>query len=107
MPGLWENWSENDTKFQSFTIIMSDANDVFGELHDRLPVILDPAEEKRWLKENGEDDIPGLLDPLPDDQIQCYEMSKTVNNSTKEGPDIIGPIGSEQAGLDAFWAITT
>lgn len=43
-----------------------------------------------------------MLDSFPDDQIEGYEVSTEVNSPAKDGSELIEPIGSDQAGLDAF-----
>src|ERR1700680_1692266 len=43
LAGLWENWkSPTDEWVRSFTIITTTPNDLCGELHNRMPVILPP-----------------------------------------------------------------
>jgi putative SOS response-associated peptidase YedK len=45
--GLWEGFKWPDgTVTRTFTIVTTYANEVVGELHDRMPVILEPKE--RW-----------------------------------------------------------
>jgi putative SOS response-associated peptidase YedK len=39
--GLWETW-KNGEEIRSCTIITTDANDLMGEIHHRMPVILHP-----------------------------------------------------------------
>ena len=42
--GLWEGFKWPDgTVLRTFTIITTNANETVGELHDRMPVILEPA----------------------------------------------------------------
>ena len=41
--GLWESW-QNGTEIRSATIITTDANDVVGPIHNRMPVILHPED---------------------------------------------------------------
>lgn len=102
MAGIWETWTENGTDMESVAIITTDANDVVAELHDRMPVILDREEEDRWLDGKEEDELQELLDPFPDGRTMSYEVTKAVNNSTNDSPELIEPIGSDQAGLGDF-----
>ncbi len=48
--GLWERWAgpEGDV-IESFTIIVTNANELLRPIHDRMPVILDPADYALWL----------------------------------------------------------
>jgi putative SOS response-associated peptidase YedK len=102
MAGLWEVWSEDGRELQTFTILTTDANEVVGELHDRMPVILDRDEEQRWLEADDPDELETLLDAFPDERTERYEVSKKVNNPAHDGPELIEPVGSSQRGLDAF-----
>jgi putative SOS response-associated peptidase YedK len=45
--GIWESWTHDGTKRESVTVITYDANAAVGEIHDRMPVILDEAEKRR------------------------------------------------------------
>ena len=43
--GLWEHWTGPDGYVvQSFTIVVTEANELLRPIHDRMPVILDPAD---------------------------------------------------------------
>ena len=41
-PGLWERWKDRKagTDLLSFTVIVTDANEVVEKMHDRMPVII-------------------------------------------------------------------
>jgi putative SOS response-associated peptidase YedK len=92
--GLWEEWHAADgSPLFTFTIITVDANTYLRELHDRMPAILTPEEEKLWLS----DDIPvqsciELLHPYPSDKTVAYEVSKSVNNVRNNSPELIEPV---------------
>ena len=38
--GLWERWKKDEEPIESCTLITTDANEVVGQVHDRMPVIL-------------------------------------------------------------------
>ncbi len=40
--GLWEHWEGGDV-IESFTIIVTEANELLRPIHERMPVILDPV----------------------------------------------------------------
>jgi len=42
--GLWENWKDPNSGewIRTFAIITTDANELVGEIHDRMPLILAP-----------------------------------------------------------------
>ncbi|MEH7525723.1 SOS response-associated peptidase, partial [Bacillus sp. JJ1503] len=50
MAGLWEQWKSPQGK-SVFTcsVITTTPNDLVKDIHDRMPVILKPEDEKNWL----------------------------------------------------------
>ena len=61
--GLWEGWRGADgTVMRTFTIVTTNANPALRPLHERMPVILEPADWPAWLGE-FEGDPPALLRP--------------------------------------------
>jgi putative SOS response-associated peptidase YedK len=86
--GLWESWrgpaSSNGTPLESCTVITMDANELARDVHDRMPVILDPAEYDAWL--SGEQ-VP--LDPFPPDRMTARPVSRYVNNARNQGAECI------------------
>jgi putative SOS response-associated peptidase YedK len=59
LAGLWERWRdpESGEGLETYTIITTAANEAIAKLHDRMPVILRPQDEERWLdpKATGKD----------------------------------------------------
>src|SRR4051812_41062122 len=50
MAGLWDKWrSPIGERINSCTVITTAANDLIAPLHDRMPVILSPADWPKWL----------------------------------------------------------
>src|SRR5262249_12031626 len=48
--GLWERWTpETGDPVFTFTIITTEASRLVREVHDRMPVIIGPADHQRWL----------------------------------------------------------
>jgi putative SOS response-associated peptidase YedK len=51
-------------RIRTFAIIAADSNELVAEIHDRMPVILAPADYVRWLGE--EPDPRDLMQPFPE-----------------------------------------
>jgi putative SOS response-associated peptidase YedK len=50
LAGLWERWTDAEgAVVESCTILTTTANDLMRPFHDRMPVILAPANYGRWL----------------------------------------------------------
>lgn len=77
---------------ETFTIVTTEPNDLVGELHHRMAVVLPRSEEKRWLT-GSTDDIQELLRPCPDDRMQTYPVSAAVNNPANDSPEVVEPLG--------------
>ncbi len=91
--GLWDQWKSNETgeRIKSCTMIISDPNDFVGEVHDRMPVLLLPDQFDHWLSGNmGVEE----LDPISNDYLQRWPVSKRVNSSKadKDDTSLIEPI---------------
>lgn len=95
--GLWESWhdEETDRDIESCTIITTGANQLVARLHDRMPVVLEPADFGKWL--DLDEESPGKLSPLlkpPDEGVlEMYPVSSYVNKPQNEGGKCIEPEG--------------
>ena len=91
--GLWERWEKGEEPIGTCTLITTDANAVVGQVHNRMPVILDPGSFDRWLDPNEQraEVLQAMLVPLPDDSLTTYLVSKVVNNPRNQGPQCIEP----------------
>ena len=78
---------------RSCTILTTDANDLVGEIHDRMPVILPPENYELWLDPDmlKAEPLLDLLRPCPDDVMEVYPVSKRVNNPSNAEPSCIEP----------------
>jgi putative SOS response-associated peptidase YedK len=77
--GLWEGWRGADgSVIRSFTIVTTEANAELRPLHERMPVVLEPADWPLWLGE-GEGDAASLLRPS-DAAFRTWRVGPAVNN---------------------------
>jgi len=84
--GLKTGKLELDEKKHRFcAIITCDPNKVMHEIHDRMPVILDPRQKMVWL-EKGDG---GLLKPLADTLTDSWPVSRLVNSPGNNRPDVM------------------
>jgi putative SOS response-associated peptidase YedK len=94
--GLWEYWEGADgSALESCTLLTTDANELMAPLHDRMPVIVEPADYGEWLG-SGKDETPQYLDalqhllrPYSEGGLIAYPVSTYVNNPRNEGADCI------------------
>lgn len=84
--GLWESWDKHGGEIRSCTILTTDANEMVGEVHHRMPVILPPETYDLWLDTDMRDTEPllDLLRPYPDDVMDAYPVSRFVNSPSND-----------------------
>lgn len=95
MAGLWEKWVSPDGKqIYSCSVITTSANTLVKEIHDRMPVILHPEDEKRWLDPSIEDpkQLNDLLKPLEPELMDTHEVSPLVNSPKNNSIELIQKI---------------
>ena len=90
---LWEDWSskESDETLQTTAIITTAASDFMAQLHQRMPVVMQPEQAERWL--GGDMDLLSeVIDNSP--SFQAWPVERTVNNARNEDPALIEPAGA-------------
>ncbi|MCQ6280400.1 SOS response-associated peptidase [Bacillus sp. EB600] len=95
MAGLWERWkSPEGNTIYSCTVITTAPNELMKDIHDRMPVILRPENEKVWLNPviNELNSLNHLLEPLPEEMMEAYEVSSLVNSPKNNSPNLIQQI---------------
>jgi putative SOS response-associated peptidase YedK len=92
MAGLWENWKSPEGKsIFSCTVITTTPNHLVEDIHDRMPVILRPEDEKIWLDPTIPDThlLDPLLVPLDENLMEVYEVSPLVNSPKNNSIELI------------------
>jgi putative SOS response-associated peptidase YedK len=90
--GLWERWKTGETALETFTIITGEPNSLVAEIHDRMPVILDPADYDAWLNATDTAILQALLQPFPSQLMTAYPVSKRVNNARNDDAGVMEPL---------------
>lgn len=91
--GLWTPPHAETSAPPTCTIITTTPNLVVAGIHDRMPVILDPDEEGRWLDAGVTDPSMLLpcLRPLPAAEMEAYPVSTLVSAPANEGRHLVEP----------------
>jgi putative SOS response-associated peptidase YedK len=99
MAGLWETWKSpaSGEEVLSCTVITCGPNEAMGELHDRMPVVLDEADWPKWLGEEPatEEELYALLKPCPNAALKIWPVDKRVGNVKNKGPQLAMPISDD------------
>ncbi len=90
LAGLWEQWlgtgDQDAPPLESCSLITTEANKLAQEVHDRMPVILDPVNYDAWLNpESG--DVACMLAPFDADRMAARPLS--TYNARKQGPECV------------------
>lgn len=93
LAGLWERWQSKEGKeIYSFTVITQAPNKLMADIHDRMPAILNPDEERLWLEDGVPvEDLLKLIKPYPDALMDAYKVSPRVGNVRNNDADLILP----------------
>lgn len=94
MAGLFSVWKNGSgEEFPTYTIITTSSNALLKDVHDRMPVILDPDQYERWLDRSVNDTemLRTLLDPYDPEVMIVYP----VTNKSEESPEMIERIEFE------------
>jgi len=89
MAGLWERWKDaNGQTVESCTIVTVDANALIAELHDRMPLIVEPGDYDAWLTAASKE----LPVAVPAQEMRYYPVSPLVSNARNDVPACLEPI---------------
>jgi putative SOS response-associated peptidase YedK len=95
LAGLWEVWnSPQGDEVRTCTILTTEANDFMKPIHDRMPVILDPADYDEWLAAGDTPPLAlhALMRPYDPGKMAAYAVSKQVNSPGNDAPQVIEPV---------------
>ena len=87
MAGLWSPWGE----MQTCAVVTLDAGPNMVDIHDREPLILEPADWPLWLGEAGHG-AALLMHPTPPGALQLHRVDRAVNSNRARGPQLIEAI---------------
>lgn len=94
LAGLWERWQGPDAAIDSCTILTTEPNDLVRPIHNRMPVIIAPANYALWLDRTVTEPGPlaPLLRPYETDAMVANPVSLTVNDQKASPPDLTLPL---------------
>jgi len=84
---IYESWVDKVTGEirNTFSILTTPANPLMERIHNlkkRMPLILSPEDEKRWIEPKlTRDQINELIKPYPESDMIAYTVSQNVNSA--------------------------
>ena len=100
--GLWETWHDKEKAgdaYRSCAIITRDASPSMQQIHNRMPVILNPAVYASWLDPENQDtdQLQNVLMNQSVTELIFHPVSKQVNSVVNNDPANIKPVQTEFA----------
>lgn len=90
--GLWESWRD---ELRTCAILTTEANDLVGQVHARMPVILPPGHYDAWLDPEAErEELVSLLVTYEGDDLEAYPVSRFVNSPRNNDERCIEPVAA-------------
>ena len=88
--GLWESWKAEDGRdVRTFTIITTEPNELMKPIHNRMPVMLTPDNERMWISDEPLEDVMHLLQPYDEKEMNAYSVSSRVNSPKNNEASLI------------------
>ena len=112
MAGLYEIWrdpavpdDDDPSAFRWTSVVLTtEAEDDIGQLHDRMPLLVEPERWPAWLDPTVDDvdQLRGLLVPAAPGRLEAYPVSTDVNSVKNNGPHLIDPLPPDEDAAALF-----
>jgi len=101
LAGLWEQWwggpggqdadAAPQPALRTCTVITTQAGPDMGDIHHRMPVVLEPEVLEEWLDPANRDkpELESLLVPSPGGTLVHRPVGREVGNVRNDGPELI------------------
>jgi putative SOS response-associated peptidase YedK len=94
--GIWDTWSNRGDVVASCAIITTAANELVGELHDRMPAILLHELHDAWLDpKTDRAALTEVLKPFPSLRMKTHPVSSSVNSPDNDSVDLLVRVDTE------------
>jgi putative SOS response-associated peptidase YedK len=94
--GIWDTWGNRGNVVTSCAIITTAANELVGELHNRMPAILLPDLRDAWLDPKTDRSVlTELLQPFPSVRMKTHSVSSAVNHTENDNIDLLVRVDAE------------
>jgi putative SOS response-associated peptidase YedK len=96
MAGIWDEWKmPSGESLHSFAIVTTPANALLRAVgHHRSPLILDPADERKWLDTSMPmHELTSLMKVPLAESMNAYPVSPEIKNPKAQGLHLLHPIG--------------
>ena len=87
---IWQSWDKGDAPMDTCAVVTTGANESIGQIHHRMPVVVEQKDWGLWLGEEGKG-AALLMKPAPDEALSFHRVSRAVNSNRASGPELIEP----------------
>jgi len=94
--GIWDTWNNRGDVVTSCAIITTAANELVGELHDRMPAILLSEFQHAWLDPNTDRSVlTEMLKPFSSLKMKTHPVSNRMNSPDNDTSDLLARVDVE------------
>lgn len=95
LAGVFDVWKDVEgEELYTYSIVTTQPNDLVGQVHARMPVILKKEDEDEWADNSRFD--PAMLKeisrPYAQNAMDAWQVDRKVGNSRLDGPELIKPV---------------
>ncbi len=99
--GLYEFWRDRERAdddpgawLTTFTIITTAADPGMDRIHDRQPLVLEPAQWEQWLDPDEKDPgfVRSVLDFAEPGRFEAHPVGRAVGATVNNGPGLLEPV---------------
>ncbi len=104
LAGIWRSRPDPDGpgELASLAILTTEANEIMAPVHHRMPVIVAPRDQDRWLdpQRREADELADILRPWDAGRLEAWPVDPAVGDARAEGPGCILPwtFGADDTG---------
>jgi putative SOS response-associated peptidase YedK len=95
--GLYDQWAGPEGNLLvTYTIITTEPNELVAKIHNRMPAVLLPENEDRWLSglPLNTIDLKEILSPFPAENMEMYPISSLINSPDTDDERVIRPVNT-------------
>lgn len=92
--GLWDRWTDpRGEMVDTCTILTTTPNTLLRDIHDRMPVVLNPVDYNSWLNPSARDTNPALRLLVPYvGSMRRYAVSTRINEVQNDDAECAMPV---------------
>ena len=95
LAGVCDTWLDPEhghCEVDSFSLITADANEFMGDIHHRMPVVIEPESVRSWFDPSAESrEVRSLLKPANEGVLAAHRVSKRVNTTQHNDSTLLEP----------------